>query len=352
MADEDKTEEATPRKRQDERKKGNIFQSKDITTAIFIFVSFFALNLLFPYMYDLVSETMVYFFRLSESLHDFEMTEARTLLSHLLRVLLMLSLPMLLICMMTNVVITMFQTKMLFSLESLKFKFSKLNPLQGIKRMFSMRTQVELLKSMLKITIIGVLIYGTVMDTIHQLPDTFNLAIIDVCHFTGSAVLGLVWKIGIVFFAIAILDLLYQRWDYEKKIKMSKHEVKQEYKQMEGDPLIKSKRREMQQKMAMGRMMQQVPDADVVIRNPTHFAVALKYQEESNSAPVVLAKGQDYIAFKIIEVAENASVPTVENPPLARGIYHTVDIGQEILPEQYQAVAEVFAWIYRLNKRN
>lgn len=352
MADEDKTEEATPRKRQDERKKGNIFQSKDITTAIFIFVSFFALKLLFPYMYRTLSQCMVFFLQLTQSINNIEITETATILGYILKTTLMLILPILFICMMTNVVITMFQTKMLFSLESLKFKFSKLNPLQGIKRMFSLRTQVELIKSLLKITIIGVLIYSSIVNLIEQLPITFGMSIIDICRFTGNAVLSLVWKIGVVFFAIAILDLLYQRWDYEKKIKMSKHEVKQEYKQMEGDPLIKSKRREMQQRMAMGRMMQQVPEADVVIRNPTHFAIALKYNEAVSTAPIVLAKGQDYMAYKILQVAEEHGIPLVENPPLARGIYHTVEVGREILPEHYQAVAEVFAWIYRLNKRN
>jgi len=174
------------------------------------------------------------------------------------------------------------------------------------------------------------------------MPAAFDMSIGSVCSFFGSQILSLVWKIGIVFAVIAVIDLLYQRWDYEKKIKMSKHEVKQEYKQMEGDPLIKSKRREMQQRMAMQRMMQQVPDADVVIRNPTHFAVALKYDEDSN-APVVLAKGADYIALKILEIAMEKDIPEVENPPLARSIYQTVEVGQEILPDHYQAVAEVFA---------
>lgn len=351
MADEDKTEEATPKKRQDERKKGNIFQSRDITVAVFIFVSFFALKLLFPYMRQGVEDNMVYFLRLGQSLNTLGVREARWILGDVIQRLLLLTMPLLCISIVINVVITMMQTKMLVSFEGLKFKLSKINPLKGLKRMISMRSLVELSKSLMKIIIMAALIWMSIRQTVSRMPAAFDMSIGSVCSFFGSQILSLVWKIGIVFAVIAVIDLLYQRWDYEKKIKMSKHEVKQEYKQMEGDPLIKSKRREMQQRMAMQRMMQQVPDADVVIRNPTHFAVALKYDEDSN-APVVLAKGADYIALKILEIAMEKDIPEVENPPLARSIYQTVEVGQEILPEHYQAVAEVFAWVYRLNKRN
>jgi flagellar biosynthetic protein FlhB len=169
--------------------------------------------------------------------------------------------------------------------------------------------------------------------------------------YAGDRVFALVWKIGLVFAAIAFLDYRYQHWDYEKKLRMTKHEVKQEYKQMEGDPLVKSHRRQEQIKISRTRMMQDVTTADVVIRNPVHFSVALRYNEEENSAPLLLAKGQDFVALKINEIAESCGIPFVENPPLARGIYQHVEIGHEILPEHYQAAAEVFAWLYRLNRR-
>lgn len=352
MADEEKTEEATPKKRQDERKKGNIFQSRDITVAIFIFVSFFALKLFFPYMRQGIEDCITYFLRVAQDLNTLGLTEAKWIFKELILIVLSLVLPIACVCMICNIVITMMQTKLLVSLEGLKPKFSKLNPLKGLKRMISLRSLVELVKNLLKVTIIAVLIWTCIEQAFELLPRTFEMSIIDVCIFVGDQALMLVWKIGVVFAVIAVIDLLYQRWDYEKKIKMSKHEVKQEYKQMEGDPLIKGKRRELQQRMAMQRMMQQVPDADVVVRNPTHFAVALKYDDDSSSAPIVLAKGQDFIALKIIEIAIAKNIPEVENPPLARSLYHSVDIGQEILPEHYKAVAEVFAWVYQLNKRN
>ncbi len=295
---------------------------------------------------------MVYFFRIAQDTHTLGLAEANMIFRQLITRLLTLVLPIACVCAAINIAVTMMQTKMLVSMEGLKFKFSKLNPLSGLKRMISLRSLVELFKSMLKVVIIAILIWTCIKETFTLLPQAFEMSVESVCAFVGKQALGLVWKIGIVFAVIAVIDLLYQRWDYEKKIKMSKHEVKQEYKQMEGDPLIKGKRRELQQRMAMQRMMQQVPQADVVVRNPTHFAIALKYDGQSQTAPVVLAKGQDLVALKIVEIAAAKAIPDVENPPLARSLYQTVEIGQEILPEHYQAVAEVFAWIYQLNKRN
>jgi flagellar biosynthetic protein FlhB len=254
--------------------------------------------------------------------------------------------------MFVNTAVSMFQTRMLFTVEKLKFKFSNLNPINGLKRMFSLRSIVELVKNLLKIVIIGVLVYSSIRQTLYELPRLFDMEAVAVLIYAGEKVFALVWKIGLVFAAIAFLDYRYQRWDYEKRLRMTKHEVKQEYKQLEGDPLIKSHRRQEQLKISRARMMMDVTKADVVIRNPIHFSVALRYNEDENSAPVLLAKGQDYVALKINEIAEASGIPFVENPALARGIYQHVEIGQEILPEYYQAAAEVFAWLYRLNRRN
>lgn len=352
MPEEEKTEEATPKKRKDERKKGNVLQSKDMNTAFFIFISFFSLYLLVPYLYQNIAKLMIYFFSIGDSVTTLGMGDARAMSMQLLERILLLIMPMAVICMAVSIIATLFQTKMLVSFESIKFKFSKLNPLSGLKRMISLRSLVELVKSLLKVIIIGLMVYSTIKAVLLKIPNVFDMDIHAVLSFTGSEVIKLVSKIALVFFAIAVMDFFYQRWEFEKKLKMTKQEVKQEYKQMEGDPLIKQQRRQMQQQMAKSRMMQQVPTADVVIRNPTHFAVALKYAEQENTAPIVVAKGQDYIALKIIEIAQEAKVPALENPALARTIYRTVAVGQEILPEQYQAVAEVFAWVYRLNQRN
>lgn len=351
MGDEEKTEEATPKKRTDERKKGNIFQSKDVTTAVFIFVSFYTLQLLIPHMYRNLSQAMRYFFSLSGSLTHVSIYDAQTLLMKALLMGTIVAGPIIAICFLTNMVIPMVQTKLLFSPELIKFKLSKLNPLKGIKRMVSLRSLVEVVKSMLKIGIITWLIYLKLSDLFQELPDMLNISILGVCQTVGKYIMSLVFNIGIVFLAIAVLDYFYQRWDHEKKLKMSKHEIKQEYKQMEGDPMIRGKRKELQRRMAMQRMMQEVPSADVIIRNPTHFAVALRYAQGMGNAPVVVAKGQDELALRIVAIGEENHVAITENPGLARGIYHSSELGQEIRPEYYQAVAEVLAWVYSLNKK-
>ncbi|MDR1603239.1 MAG: flagellar biosynthesis protein FlhB [Gracilibacteraceae bacterium] len=351
MAEEEKTEQATPKKRRDERQKGNVLQSRDITTAVFIFVIFFAFYLLVSYMYERISMSFVYYFQAGAQITDLGLSDATGLMRGWMFGILMIVLPLLLTAVFVNVAVTMFQTRMLFTTEKLKFKFSNLNPINGLKRMFSLRSVVELVKNLLKIIIIGVLVYTSINQTFHDLPRLFDMEVLAVLIYAGDRVFALVWKIALVFAAIAFLDYRYQRWDYEKKLRMTKHEVKQEYKQLEGDPLIKSHRRQEQLKISRARMMQDVTRADVVIRNPTHFSVALRYDENESSAPVLLAKGQDYVALKINEIAAAAGIPFVENAPLARGIYRQVELGQEILPEFYQAAAEVFAWLYRLNRR-
>jgi flagellar biosynthetic protein FlhB len=350
LAEEEKTEQATAKKRRDERQKGNVLQSRDVTTAIFIFVIFFAFYLLISYMYERIALNFSYFFQAGAQITDLGVSDATGLMRGWIAGMLFIVMPLLLTAVFVNVAVSMFQTRMLFTTEKLKFKFSNLNPINGLKRMFSLRSLVELVKNLLKIVVIGVLVYMSISQTFYDLPRLFDMEVVAVLAYAGDRVFSLVWKIGLVFAAIAFLDYRYQRWDFEKRLRMTKHEVKQEYKQLEGDPLIKSHRRQEQLKISRARMMQDVTKADVVIRNPAHFSVALRYNETENSAPVLLAKGQDFVALKINEIAESCGIPFVENPPLARGIYRHVELGQEILPEYYQAAAEVFAWLYRLNR--
>ena len=347
MADDDKTEEATPKKKRDERKKGNIFQSRDVTVAISIFVGFYGLYALFPYMFENMKETFVYFIEYGDDLTYLTVSDGKMLFSRAFASGAMIVLPLLLLCMVTNIGITMLQTQMLFSLEALQPKFSKLNPLSGIKRIISLNSLVTLVKNLIKIIIMAVLIYMSIRQMMSTLSNTLDMPIIGVMGYMGSNMLSLVLKVGLAFMVIAVIDYFYQRYDYNKKLKMSKHEVKQEYKQMEGDPKVKGRRRQMQRQLAMRRMMEKVPAADVVVRNPTHFAVALQY-EKTDRAPVVVAKGQDLIAARIVAIAEENQVPTYEQVELARALYATVEIGQEIPRNYYEAVAEVIAWAYNL----
>lgn len=235
-------------------------------------------------------------------------------------------------------------------METIKFKANRISPLQGFKRLFSIRSVVELLKALIKITVLGWMIYSFLSSRMHEFVRLMDGTVMDAISFAGNTVLSLVNTVGVAFLFLAAFDYLYQWWDYEKNLRMSKQEIKEEYKQTEGDPQIKGKIREKQRQMSSKRMMQNVPKADVIIRNPTHFAVALGYDPERNKAPVVLAKGADRVALKIVEIGEANDVYIMENRPLARGLYDAAEIDMEIPGEFYQAVAGVLAFVYKLKK--
>ena len=248
-----------------------------------------------------------------------------------------------------SVAATFAQTGMLVSAEPLKPKFSKINPIQGLKRLFSLRSVIETFKGILKIILLLWLVYNNLMDLIAENHKYLYTDLASSISHTYDSILKMIFQIIIAFTVVAAADYLYQWWDYEQQLRMSKQEIKEEYKQTEGDPQIKGKIKERQQQMARTRMMQQVPQADVVIRNPTHYAVALRYRPETDNAPIVLAMGQDELALRIIQVAEENKVTVVENIPLARALYAGAELGREIPPEFYGAVAEILVYIFRLN---
>jgi len=253
--------------------------------------------------------------------------------------------------MLASVVFTGAQTRFLISKENIKFKFSKLNPLSGIKRMFSIRAIVEVLKNLIKIIILGYVIYSSIIDSLPQVPKLVSVDLTSGINFITTSIMAIVKSVVIAFLAISAFDFLYSWWEYEKNIKMTKQEVKEEYKQLEGDPQVKGKIKERQRAVSMSRMMQQVPKADVIIRNPTHFAVAIKYDIEKDNAPMVLAKGKDEIAMRIVKKAQECEINIVENVPLARALYSNTDINQEIPLEFYEPVAEILAWVYRIKEK-
>ncbi len=252
---------------------------------------------------------------------------------------------------LASIIATIAQTRGLVSFQLLKPKFSRMNPLQGFKRLFSLRGLVELLKSILKIVILGIVIWNSLKDEIATIPMLMDMTIQQALVTAGSMMMGIVKTVAIIMVFVAAADYLYQWWEYEKNLRMSKQEIKEEYKQTEGDPQVKGKIREKQNAMARRRMMQNVPNADVVIRNPTHFAVALQYDPEHNRAPVVIAKGMDSLALRIVAIAEKHDIVTMENKPLARGLYENVELNAEIPDQFYQPVAEVLAFVYNLKKK-
>lgn len=248
-----------------------------------------------------------------------------------------------------SIAATMLQTQMLITAEPLKPDLNKINPIQGFKRLFSLRSVIETLKGILKIAVLLYLVYTNLMDMISVNHKYLYTDLASAITHMYDSILAMIFQIIIAFAALAAADYLYQWWEYERQLRMSKQELKEEYKQTEGDPQIKGKIKERQQQMARMRMMQQVPKADVVIKNPTHYAVALRYKPERDNAPVVLAMGQDELALRIIKVAEENQVAVVENVPLARALYANAELGREIPPEFYGAVAEVLVYIFRLN---
>ena len=250
------------------------------------------------------------------------------------------------------IIATFAQTRMLVSSELMKPKFSRINPLEGFKRLFSLKSVINALKGLLKISILMIIVYMSISGMFHESAKYLYVDLQASCSHLFSQGMGMVVKIGIAFIALAALDFMYQWWDYERGLRMSKQEIKEEYKQTEGDPQIKGKIKEMQRKRAQSRMMQQVPQADVVIRNPTHFAVALRYHPDEDAAPIVLAKGMDELALRIVKVAEEHKIPTIENVPLARALYAETELDQEIPPELYNPVAEVLVYIFRLNENH
>lgn len=350
MPDSSKTEKATPKKKEDERKKGNIFQSSDVISALSILALFYTLKLIFPFFYKYMSSFLAKYIDYIKTVPVISIQFAMDVTKDALIALLLLAGPAMLVSVAVGIIATGMQTGFKLSKENLKIKFSRLSPLQGIKKMVSIRSVTELVKAMAKISVIVYILYSAFVKIAQNFTKLIFEDIMGAVTFILNSIMDIVIQLSFAFILIAAFDYLYQWWEHERNIKMSKQEIKEEYKQMEGDPQIKSQIRERQRKIANQRMMQQVPTADVIIRNPTHFAVALKYDIEKNSAPIVVAKGQDYMALKIIEIAEQHHIPMTENKPLARALYSTVKINREVPPEYYLILAEVMAWVYSLKK--
>ncbi len=346
MAGEEKTEKATPKKRRDQRKEGNVLQSKEIVTAASVLGIFTSMRLLIGF----ITKTMLAYY--SQSFEELGTTEVSTdtimpIFVDVITVVVVTVLPICLIAIFLGIIPTVAQTKGLFTMKALKPKFSRLNPLSGIKKLFSLQAIVGILKGLIEVIIISVVIYNEIVARMPKFIALMNTGVMQGITYAALTIFDMVMLICIMLVFVAAADFLFQWWQFEKKLMMSKQEVKEEFKQMEGDPQIKSKIKQRQQQMAAQRMMHDVPTADVVVRNPTHYAVALKYDQDENNAPQVVAKGKDFLALRIVAIAEENDVMTIENPPLARSLYSMVDIGREIPAELYNAVAEVLTVVYR-----
>jgi flagellar biosynthetic protein FlhB len=345
---QEKTEKATPKKRKDAREKeGNVLQSKEINTTMEIAFTFFAMFLLGNFMFQQLMNMTHDWLGIVTS--EFEMNGE--FISHMGRSIAMFILitvgPLIAVGFVVPVVSSIFQTRGLFTMKPLKPKFSKLNPIKGMKKLVSLQSLVKVVKGLIVIAAVLAIVFTRVFNRMNEYFDLVDSEIRQGIRYTASEILSIVILIVLVIIFVSALDYIFQWWQYEKKLKMSKQEVKDEFKQMDGDPLIKSKIKQKQREVAQHRMMEQVPKSDVVVRNPTHYAVAISYNRENTlSAPTVTAKGKDSLALKIIELAEEHEVFISENRPLARELYDTVEVGQEIPPSLYNAIAIILTDMY------
>jgi flagellar biosynthetic protein FlhB len=348
----EKTEEPTGKRLQEARDKGQVARSMELNSVFIVLAAFQTLKIAGIYMYDELFRYMQYIFSHLNT-NDFTIELLQELCADFMIVFLKVSLPVLLVVLLVSLLINYMQVGFLFNMEAILPSFDKinLNPTSMFQKMFSKRTLVDLFKSIFKATIFGYLLYHFILQEIDDISKLVGVELIDSLRFTANLIIDLIYKIVAVMLVLGVLDYAYQWWDTKESLKMSKEEVKEENKQTEGNPEIKSKIKERQRALAMRRMMQEVPKASVVVTNPTHYAVALRY-EKNLSAPVVVAKGQDLIAQRIKEIAAEHKVIIVENKPVARALYSSVEIGGLVPPELYQAVAEILAYVYKLKKRS
>ena len=341
----EKTEEPTAKRRNDARQKGQVGRSQELNTAFVLLVGFFTLKLLWDSIYlSIASYTTYVFTNLNQSVDTENIIH---IFIGIIVVLAKTAFPVMFAIMLIGLAINFFQVGLNFNTESIEFKLDKLNPINGFGRIFSKRSLVELAKSFFKILVIGFFLYRFIHEQILAMPQFMFFDLTTSLALVAEIIFQMAFIVIGVIMIMALMDYGYQKWQTTQDLKMTKQEVKDEMKQSEGDPQIKGKIRQKQRQMAMARMMKEVPKADVIVTNPTHYAIALSYQQ-GMSAPLVVAKGQDLVAQRIKEIAREARVPIIENKPLARAIYAAVQIGDVIPQELYQAVAEVLAYVYRL----
>lgn len=348
--DQEKTEQPTSRRREQAREKGQVAKSQEITSVAILMACLTLFYFTSAIMVEKMMDLMRWTFHESGQFVINGSTIQHLVLNLLYRIFALLA-PLMLTVVCVAFIANVFQIGFLFSSESIQPKLSKINPINGFKRLFSARSFVELIKNIFKILIIGFVAYITVIGEMKNLIPLGDQSVWGVLDCIGKVSFKVMLRSCWVLVILAVFDYIFQRWEFEKSLKMSKQELKDEFKQTEGDPLIKARIKNLQREAARKRMMAKVPKADVVITNPTHIAVALEYDQSKMSAPKVIAKGRGYIAATIKDIAMKNNVPIVENKPLAQVLYKIVDIDHMIPANLYKAVAEVLAFVYRMKMK-
>lgn len=352
----EKTEPATSKKLDDVRKEGQVAKSKELISA----VSLLALFVLIKVYIGIVGEKLLKVFQdfyntfdkiISSSATGLPMNLSLEAVKQMLISIVLIAAPFLIVAVIIAFLLNVLQQKWMVTEKPLQPKASKISPLSGFKRIFSVKQLVELLKAIAMMAVIGIVAYQTIKDKLPLILTFYNIPLYTAIAAVGNILVDMGIRVSAVFLIIGFADLIFQRHKFKTDNMMTKQEVKDEFKNSEGDPQVKGQVKRRMMEISRRRMMEALPEADVVITNPTHFAVALKYEPNSGKAPVVIAKGADYLAFQIKDKAKEYHIEIVENKPLARILYHNVDIGMEIPPELYQVVAEILARVLQPGKQ-
>lgn len=347
---EQKTEAPSGRRISEARKKGNIPRSTDFSSAVVLMASALLLVWLWRSVVGTLRGRMVATFT-NLPTGDLTIEALRHLALELTRESALVLAPFMLTLLLISIVTNGIQTRFNISAEAMKPSFSKLNPISGLKRIFSLRGVVETLKGVLKILIVGFFSYQVIRGRYEQIVTALQMNRQELGAILGDTAWSIAWQSALALFVMGLADYAYQRWEWWRNLKMTKQEVKDEAKQQEGSQEVKSEIKKRQRKVALQRMMQSVPKASVVVTNPTHYAVAIQYDREDMEVPVVVAKGADLIAKRIRDIAREHNVPMVENKPVAQALYRQVEVGDEIPPDMYAVIAEILVAVSRADQR-
>lgn len=350
MAKDDKTEQPTPKRLRDARERGEVAKSQDISSAVALLA--FA-GMLVPLWTYMMKQLLPYLITSIEHVHNYDnlLHDLPKLAIQAILVFMLACLPFFAIAVLIGVIGNVIQVGFLFSKKAIKPQFKKMNPIEGIKRMFGKQTWMNLFKTLMKFVIVIYLCYLKIKEAIPVLMNLSSVGAQKPLQFLLDFVTGLTIQIAIILVALAVIDYFFQRYSHRKNLRMTKQEVKEEFKQMEGDPQVKSQRKAKYQAMVRNAIAN-VKDATVVITNPTHYAIALRYDPEQDDVPVVLAKGADELAQRMKEEAKKENIPMIENKPVARALYPLVEAGDPIPVEWYEAIAEIIALVYQMEEKN
>jgi flagellar biosynthetic protein FlhB len=345
---QERTEKATPKRRQQARRKGQVAQSRELPSVLILMTAMGFFYFAGTWMFWNLSEVVGGIYQQLDTLRFEAVPDVSDLAKAIFSKVLLILVPFFVAVLIAGLGANIGQVGFEMHSEPMRPKLNKFNPISGMKRLVSLKALVELVKSLLKILIIGLIAVGVVKKEMPKFPALMQQEVVDILVYIGKVAFEIFFYVCLVLIILAVLDYVYQRWQHEENLKMTKQEVKDERKQTEGDPKVKGRIRKAQLEMAARRMMAAVPEADVVITNPVHLAVALKFDAEQMVAPTVVAKGAGLVAEKIKEIARDHQVPIVEDKPLAQALHKMVEIGEFIPVELYRAVAEVLAYVYRL----